>query len=106
MDHVLANSERPIPEPSEEEEEVAAIEAGDEAKVRTLDLIITTFNNDALTDGLWSQSIKCSECGKVFRSSATASFHAEKSGHQEFEESTEEVSWVPSPCATFLGTVS
>jgi ribosomal protein L29 len=28
----------------------------------------------------------------VFRSSATASFHAEKSGHQEFEESTEEVS--------------
>jgi uncharacterized C2H2 Zn-finger protein len=38
------------------------------------------------------QSIKCSECGKVFRSQATASFHAEKSGHQEFEESTEEVS--------------
>jgi len=37
------------------------------------------------------QSIKCSECGKIFRSSATASFHAEKTGHQEFEESTEEV---------------
>lgn len=41
-----------------------------------------------------SQSIKCSECGKIFRSQTTASFHAEKSGHQDFEESTEEVSCV------------
>jgi hypothetical protein len=40
------------------------------------------------------QSIKCSECGKIFRSQTTASFHAEKSGHQDFEESTEEVSCV------------
>lgn len=39
-----------------------------------------------------AKSIKCSECGKVFRSQATASFHAEKSGHENFEESTEEVS--------------
>lgn len=40
---------------------------------------------------LEARSIKCSECGKIFRSQATASFHAEKSGHENFEESTEEV---------------
>jgi len=69
MDHVLANSEIPIPEANEDDEEaIQSLESGEEAK-----------------------SIKCSECGKVFRSSATASFHAEKSGHQEFEESTEEI---------------
>lgn len=37
------------------------------------------------------QSIKCTECGKVFKSPAFASFHAEKSGHTSFEESTEEI---------------
>lgn len=42
--------------------------------------------------GAEAKSLKCSDCGKVFRSQATASFHAEKSGHENFEESTEEVS--------------
>jgi hypothetical protein len=37
------------------------------------------------------QSIKCSECGKIFKNTALANFHAEKSGHDQFEESTEEV---------------
>lgn len=37
------------------------------------------------------QSIKCIECSKVFKSPAFASFHAEKSGHTSFEESTEEI---------------
>jgi hypothetical protein len=73
MDHILANAEKPVPsaeELAEDDEEMNAAVAGmEEAK-----------------------SIKCSECGKTFRSQATASFHAEKSGHQEFEESTEEVS--------------
>lgn len=37
------------------------------------------------------KSIKCTDCGKVFKSPAFASFHAEKSGHTSFEESTEEI---------------
>lgn len=85
MDHVLANSEKPIPEPNDDEEEVAALESGDAAKVSFKANLATVIKL------IW-QSIKCSECGKTFRSQATASFHAEKSGHQEFEESTEEVS--------------
>jgi len=39
----------------------------------------------------FTQSIKCSLCGKIFKNTALANFHAEKSGHDQFEESTEEV---------------
>lgn len=38
-----------------------------------------------------AQSIKCAVCGKVFRDTGLANFHAEKSGHAQFEESVEEV---------------
>jgi len=38
-----------------------------------------------------AKSIKCSECGKIFKNTALANFHAEKSGHNQFEESTEEI---------------
>ncbi|KAL4062529.1 ubiquitin-related domain-containing protein [Scleroderma yunnanense] len=38
-----------------------------------------------------AKSIKCSLCGKVFKNTALANFHAEKSGHDQFEESTEEI---------------
>jgi len=38
-----------------------------------------------------AQSIKCVQCGKVFRDTGLANFHAEKSGHDQFEESTEEI---------------
>ncbi|KAG1787534.1 uncharacterized protein HD556DRAFT_1501820 [Suillus plorans] len=38
-----------------------------------------------------AKSIKCSECGKVFKNTALANYHVEKSGHDQFEESTEEV---------------
>ncbi|KIO19302.1 hypothetical protein M407DRAFT_246220 [Tulasnella calospora MUT 4182] len=37
------------------------------------------------------RSIKCSICGKIFRDTTLANFHAEKSGHDQFEESTEEI---------------
>lgn len=34
------------------------------------------------------------QCNKVFRNTALASFHGEKSGHDQFEESTEEVDFI------------
>lgn len=74
MDHILANSEKPVP--------TAAEQADDDDDGGAANI----------PDVGEAKSIKCSECGKIFRSSASASFHAEKSGHQDFEESTEEVS--------------
>ncbi|POY72891.1 hypothetical protein BMF94_4052 [Rhodotorula taiwanensis] len=38
-----------------------------------------------------AKSLKCSECGKLFRNQALASYHSTKSGHTDFEESTEEL---------------
>ncbi|KAL7425147.1 hypothetical protein Q5752_000835 [Cryptotrichosporon argae] len=67
MDHLLEHADEPVPEATDEGPE------------------------DGLAPDEEAKSIKCSECGKVFRSSATASFHAQRSGHQEFEESTEEI---------------
>lgn len=37
-----------------------------------------------------AKSIKCDECGKLFKSSEEVEFHAVKSGHSSFSESTEE----------------
>lgn len=38
-----------------------------------------------------AKSLLCNECGKKFRGTAQAEFHASKSGHTDFSESTEEI---------------
>jgi len=38
-----------------------------------------------------AKSLKCSDCGKLFKNADLANYHAQKSGHENFEESTEEV---------------
>ncbi|GAA5971300.1 hypothetical protein JCM21900_004495 [Sporobolomyces salmonicolor] len=38
-----------------------------------------------------AKSLRCTECGKVFRNQALAQYHGTKSGHTSFEESTEEL---------------
>ncbi|KIY01994.1 uncharacterized protein Z520_02132 [Fonsecaea multimorphosa CBS 102226] len=38
-----------------------------------------------------ARSLVCNECGKKFRGTTQAEFHASKSGHTDFSESTEEI---------------
>ena len=38
-----------------------------------------------------ANSLVCNECGKRFREQSQAEFHANKSGHTDFSESTEEI---------------
>lgn len=45
----------------------------------------------ALKVGEEARSLVCNECGKKFRSQAQAEFHASKTEHVDFAESTEEV---------------
>lgn len=45
----------------------------------------------ALQPGEEPRSLVCNECGKQFRSTAQAEFHASKSQHVDFSESTEEI---------------
>ena len=45
----------------------------------------------ALEPGEEAKSLVCDECGKKFRSVNQAQFHGEKTGHEQFSESTEEL---------------
>jgi len=45
----------------------------------------------ALKEGEVAKSLVCNECGKRFRSQAQAEFHASKTEHIDFSESTEEI---------------
>ena len=38
-----------------------------------------------------AKSLLCNDCGRKFRSTAQAEFHASKTGHVDFAESTEEI---------------
>ena len=44
-----------------------------------------------LKPGKEAKSLICNECQRKFRSHAQAEFHASKSGHVDFAESTEEI---------------
>ena len=51
----------------------------------------TEAETPALQPGETARSLVCNECGKNFRSTAQAEFHASKTEHQDFSESTEEI---------------
>ncbi|KAJ7497953.1 ubiquitin-related domain-containing protein [Mycena galericulata] len=91
MDHLFEHEGQPIPDLSAVTESTSrpardAMDVDDDEDAEALKSLGHVKVND-----VEAKSIKCSECGKVFRNTAVAQFHAEKSGHQEFEESTEEI---------------
>ncbi|KAG2033839.1 ubiquitin-related domain-containing protein [Suillus americanus] len=98
MDHILENEGKPIPDPSAAAPTSASGSAG-----QPMDVDVDDEDEDALrrlmgtkagatsSTEAEAKSIKCSECGKVFKNTALANYHAEKSGHDQFEESTEEI---------------
>jgi hypothetical protein len=51
----------------------------------------TAEDGPALQPGEVAQSLVCNECGKKFRSQAQAEFHASKTEHTDFSESTEAI---------------
>jgi len=50
-----------------------------------------TAEPPALKPGEEARSLVCNECGKKFRSQGQAEFHASKTQHVDFAESTEEI---------------
>ncbi|KAH7910069.1 ubiquitin-related domain-containing protein [Hygrophoropsis aurantiaca] len=90
MDHILEHEGQPVPDPS-------AVTAASGSSDRPMDVDEDDEDTEALralgkgAGDVEAKSIKCSECGKIFRNTALANFHAEKSGHDQFEESTEEI---------------
>jgi len=64
----------------------------DEIKASALiDETDPSIEPEALKPGEVANSLICNDCGRKFRSSAQAEFHASKTEHQNFSESTEEI---------------
>jgi len=99
MDHILEHEGQDVPDLSA----VTSSTGGsgrsdqpmdvdeDEDDADTLRAIAAKSGTPISAADLEAKSIKCTECGKIFKNTALANFHAEKSGHDQFEESTEEV---------------
>ncbi|TFK39743.1 ubiquitin-related domain-containing protein [Crucibulum laeve] len=92
MDHILEHEGQPVPDLGGVTETKGgtssneAMDVDDDEDAEALKSLGAVAGN-----AVEAKSIKCSECGKIFKNTALANFHAEKSGHDQFEESTEEV---------------
>ncbi|KIJ65449.1 hypothetical protein HYDPIDRAFT_110519 [Hydnomerulius pinastri MD-312] len=95
MDHILEHEGQPVPDPSAQGAPPAASGSRDQAMDVDEDdedaEQIRSLMKEGSGGDVEAKSIKCSICGKTFRNTALANFHAEKSGHDQFEESTEEI---------------
>ncbi|KAF8316662.1 hypothetical protein DL93DRAFT_2077943 [Clavulina sp. PMI_390] len=109
MDFILEHNDDPVPDLSsvpasggsgggassgmdvdDDDEDAAAIRAA--MGKASANVTPSSSNAEAAAGGGGeARSIKCSECGKIFKNVDLANFHAEKSGHDQFEESTEEI---------------
>ncbi|KAG7529174.1 hypothetical protein FFLO_05761 [Filobasidium floriforme] len=98
LDHIVANMDNPVP--AGDEPTAASGSAGkpmdvdddeDEDDQEALQAHIKKMGGDPTkADDVEAKSVKCTDCGKIFKNTSLVSFHAEKSGHSNFEESTEE----------------
>jgi hypothetical protein len=81
-------------EPAKDTESPAAaspIPGGDESISEADAAAIAAAMADDGDGTAGAKSLKCVDCGKLFKNADLANYHAEKSGHENFEESTEEV---------------
>jgi hypothetical protein len=120
MDFILEHNDDPIPDATssaqpqsepitvDDEDDAAAfgLQSGDASQASSGAVVEARVSRTYLTKAgdfmsihLTCQSVKCSQCGKIFKNTALANFHAEKSGHDQFEESTEDVRFF---CLTLL----
>ncbi|TDZ71553.1 UBX domain-containing protein 1 [Colletotrichum trifolii] len=79
LEWLEANQDKPL------DELTAATSAAEEE-----DADEVKANIEALETGV-AKSLVCNECGKRFKSQDTASYHATKTDHTDFSESTEEI---------------
>ncbi|OSX64339.1 hypothetical protein POSPLADRAFT_1180010 [Postia placenta MAD-698-R-SB12] len=102
MDHILENEGKPVPDLSSVSSSSASSGPGAESTGQAIDendedmealkaVYGSAGAGAAAVADVEAKSIKCSVCGKIFKNTALANYHAEKSGHDQFEESTEEI---------------
>jgi UBX domain-containing protein 1/4 len=67
------------------------LETNQDKSIEDIKAASTEEQGPALNPGEMARSLVCNECGKKFRSTAQAEFHASKTEHQDFSESTDEI---------------
>lgn len=82
MDWILSNPDEET-QPIEESTSAQSTSTAEESATAT------ETNGDAADAE--AKSLRCDDCGKLFKSSEQVEFHASKTGHENFSESTEEV---------------
>ncbi|KAJ9097490.1 hypothetical protein QFC19_006762 [Naganishia cerealis] len=97
LDHIITNMDNPVPSadaqmPTGTNNGAAGDDdEDDDAEALKAHIAKMKAGGDASAGNgeQLAKSVKCSECGKIFKNADLVSFHAEKSGHSNFEESTE-----------------
>ncbi|TPX59748.1 hypothetical protein SpCBS45565_g07667 [Spizellomyces sp. 'palustris'] len=84
MDWLFAHAEDP--DPTDEE-----LASGDGGEGRPGDGSVAEDEGVITPEQATAQSLKCDDCGRLLRDAAAAEFHAVKSGHTNFSESTEAI---------------
>ena len=67
------------------------LEANQDKSIDEIQAVRSQDKSPAEEAGNVARSLVCNECGKKFRSTAQAEFHASKTEHQDFSESTDEI---------------
>ncbi|KAJ3280033.1 Thioredoxin domain-containing protein 2, partial [Rhizoclosmatium sp. JEL0117] len=87
MDWLFANPDESF---MDVEESSGTAKAEGSAGVASNETGAAEGNDDAITEAeATAASLKCDDCGRLLRDAAAAEFHAVKSGHQNFSESTQ-----------------
>ncbi|KAI1790270.1 ubiquitin-related domain-containing protein [Ganoderma leucocontextum] len=106
MDHIIENEGKPVPDLSSVSESARSAPPpsdsmdvdGEDEELAALKAVYGQTGgtgggegSSGAAEAAEAKSIKCSVCGKTFKNVDLANYHAEKSGHDQFEESTEEI---------------
>lgn len=86
MEWLLAHVDEEIPAAATP----AAATAADDNAPSSSSAAATEEAATATAEGAVAKSLKCDDCGKVFKDQAEVEYHAAKTGHSNFSESTEE----------------
>lgn len=93
MEWLLAHAGEPIPEPmvTNDTPSAAPVTApGPPGEDPSATAASSTATEDSTAPPAEAKSLKCDECNRLFKTNLEVEFHAAKSGHSSFSESTEE----------------
>ncbi|XP_067009971.1 UBX domain-containing protein 1 [Anabrus simplex] len=90
MEWLLAHAEEAIPPVATEQASSQNKEGNGDPSMDTCEVAKDEEDASSAVNAEEAKSLKCNDCGKLFKSQLEIEFHAAKSGHVNFSESTEE----------------